>query len=113
MKMDTQNIINFVINSVEKFLSGNPDLTFYAFAFDCNVEDAEINLCLNTEEAFFETLAFYQSGKFAEQYQTEERMQDLKYNTGDWKYQCFETFYVLNEEEVESAIKRIKTLKTL
>lgn len=40
-------------------------------------------------------------------------MQDLKYNTGDWKYQCFETFYVLNEEEVESAIKRIKTLKTL
>ncbi|WP_270994282.1 DUF4303 domain-containing protein [Listeria seeligeri] len=54
MKMDMLNIVNFAINGVEKFLRENPDLTFYAFAFDCNVEDAEINLCLNTEEAFSE-----------------------------------------------------------
>ncbi|WP_270993022.1 DUF4303 domain-containing protein [Listeria seeligeri] len=107
MKMDMLNIVNFAINGVEKFLRENPDLTFYAFAFDCNVEGAEINLCLNTEEAFSETLAFYQSGKYAEQYQTEERKQDLKYNTGDWKYQCFDTFYVLNEEELTAIFNEI------
>lgn len=65
MKMDMLNIVNFAINGVEKFLSENPDLTFYAFAFACDLEGAEINLCLNTEEAFSETLAFYQSGKYA------------------------------------------------
>ncbi|WP_267188655.1 DUF4303 domain-containing protein [Listeria seeligeri] len=54
MKMDMLNIVNFAINGVEKFLRENPDLTFYAFAFACDLEGAEINLCLNTEEAFSE-----------------------------------------------------------
>ncbi|MEG7759807.1 DUF4303 domain-containing protein, partial [Listeria monocytogenes] len=75
-------------------------LTYYAFAFDCNAEYAEINLCVNTEKAFAETLARYQNGKYSENYQTEEEIQELKYNTGDWKYQCFDTFYVFSEEEL-------------
>ncbi|MBF2631754.1 DUF4303 domain-containing protein, partial [Listeria seeligeri] len=63
MRIDTQKIVNFAIEGVEKFLQENPELTYYAFAFDCNAEYAEINLCVNTEEAFAEILAYYQSGK--------------------------------------------------
>ncbi|PZF90325.1 hypothetical protein C1903_03880 [Listeria ivanovii] len=100
MKINTESIVNFAINGVEKFLQENPTLTFYALAFDCNAEYAEINLCLNTEEAFSERLAACQSGRFAEQYQTAERIYDLKYNTGDWEYQSFDTFYVFTDEEL-------------
>ncbi|MBC2133795.1 DUF4303 domain-containing protein [Listeria innocua] len=107
MKIDTQKIVNFAIEGVEKFLQENPELTYYAFAFDCNAEYAEINLCVNTEEAFAEILAYYQSGKYGENYQTEENIQDLKFNTGDWKYQCFDTFYVFSEEELSEIFNKI------
>ncbi|HAA5362290.1 TPA_asm: hypothetical protein GF771_10825 [Listeria monocytogenes] len=107
MKVDTQKIVNFAIEGVEKFLQENPELTYYAFAFDCNAEYAEINLCVNTEKAFAETLARYQNGKYSENYQTEEEIQELKYNTGDWKYQCFDTFYVFSEEELTAIFNQI------
>ncbi|TYV36327.1 DUF4303 domain-containing protein [Listeria monocytogenes] len=107
MKVDTQKIVNFTIEGVEKFLQENPELTYYAFAFDCNAEYAEINLCVNTEKAFAETLARYQNGKHGENYQTEEDIQELKYNTGDWKYQCFDTFYVFSDEELTAIFNQI------
>lgn len=107
MEINTKSIVEFAINAVEKFLEGNPDLTFYAFAFDCDVEDAEINLSLNTEKSFSETLVMYQAGKYADQYQTAERIQDVKYNTGDWTYQCFDTFYVLSGEELTAKFNEI------
>ncbi|MBC6297877.1 DUF4303 domain-containing protein [Listeria sp. FSL L7-1517] len=107
MNIDIQNIVYFATKGVETFLKENPTLTFYAFAFDCNVEAAEINLCLNTEEAFAETLGAYQSGEYANQYQTVEQIQDVKYNTGDWKYQCFDTFYVLTEEELTTVFNKL------
>lgn len=107
MNINPQSIIHFATKGVETFLKENPTLTFYAFAFDCNVEDAEINLCLNTEKAFSETLGVYQNGKYADQYQTVERIQNVKYNTGDWKYQCFDTFYVLTEDELTAVFNEL------
>ncbi|WP_205334634.1 hypothetical protein [Flavobacterium fluviale] len=43
-----QQLIDFTIIGVQEFLSQNPNLEFYAFAYDCNAEYAEINLCFNT-----------------------------------------------------------------
>jgi len=90
----------FTRNSVNIFLQKHRDFTFYAFAFDCNAEYAEVNLCFNTEEDFTKTLYSYQNGKFSESYKTEQAIYELKYNTGDWKFQCFDTMYILEEDEM-------------
>jgi len=102
-----QQIIKFAIQGVENFLKENPDLKFYAFAFDCNAEYAEVNLCLNTEDDFAETLKEYQEGEFSEGYQKEEDITELKYNTGDWEYQCFDTLYVFDEEELDKILNEM------
>lgn len=95
-----KQLLDFTISSVEHFLNEHPDYQFYSFAYDCNAEYAEINLCFNTENEFKKTLQYYQTGKYAEQYQSEVEINDLKFNTGDWEYQCFETINVLTEDEL-------------
>ncbi|MBB6271168.1 hypothetical protein HDF26_001595 [Pedobacter cryoconitis] len=103
-KIDFESIENelleFAKTEVIKFVEAHPGEVFYAFAFDCNAEYAEVNLCFNTEEAFTKTLTECQSGKYKDSYQTEEQIYDLRYNTGDWDYQCFSTKYVLSEDEL-------------
>ena len=94
-----KQIIDFAVQEVENFLKENPDLEFYAFAFDCNAEYAEVNLCLNTESNFQETLEDYQNGEYAKYYKSEQEIKDLKFNTGDWKYQCFDTLYIFTDED--------------
>ena len=94
-----KELLLFTQENVAKFLKENPDLIFYGFAFDCNADYAEVNLSFNTENSFEKTLHSYQTGRFAESYQTEEKIYDLKYNTGDWEYICFATIYVLTDEE--------------
>ncbi|CAA9195916.1 hypothetical protein FLACOL7796_00877 [Flavobacterium collinsii] len=49
---------------------------------------------------FEETLHHYQNGSFSEKYNSDEGINDIKYNTGDWEYQCFETINVLSEEQL-------------
>ncbi|RAJ31135.1 DUF4303 domain-containing protein [Pedobacter cryoconitis] len=93
-------LLAFTKTEVSKFLAAHPDEVFYAFAFDCNAEDAEVNLCFNTESAFSTLLAESQSGKYKASYQTVEQINELRYNTGDWEYQSFATTYVLSEEEL-------------
>jgi hypothetical protein len=100
-----KKILDFTVRGVESFLTENPDLEFYAFAFDCNAEYTEINLCFNTEEDFDETLKYYQKGKYAQYYQTERDIEELKYNTGDWEYQCFETMFVFTEKELNEIFR--------
>ena len=95
-------ILRFTTVEVEQFLLAHPDKTFYAFAFDTHAEYAELNLCFNTEADFQQQLAYYQSGKWAESYQSPEAIQELKFNTGDWEYQCFSTCYVLSEDELQT-----------
>lgn len=100
-------IIDFAIQGVEKFLKAYPNLEFYAFAFDCNAEYAEVNLCLNTETDFQETLKSYQTGEYLNAYQSEEDINELKFNTGDWEYQCFDTLYVFTDEELDEIFQEL------
>lgn len=86
--------------AVAAFLKEHPDLRYYCFAFDCNAEYAEINLCFNTEEAFQETLRRYQKGPCGDRYRSEETAWEVRYDPGDWDYQCFDTFYVLDEDQI-------------
>ena len=96
-----KKLLKFTVKEVKKFLKENPDLKFYAFAYDCNSEYAEVNLCFNTIEDFNQTLNYYKNGKYGEDFKSDEAIRDLKYNTGDWEYQCFETINVLSEEKLE------------
>ncbi|MDR2710901.1 MAG: hypothetical protein LBB65_06205 [Burkholderiales bacterium] len=41
-----QIIVDFTVQGVERFLKERPGLEFYAFAFDCNAEYAEIMMTL-------------------------------------------------------------------
>lgn len=100
-------LLAFTIERVEQFLAENPDLEFYAFAYDCNAEEAEVNLCFNTETDFQKTLKKYQEGDYAEYYQTEEDINDLRYNTGDWEFQCFDTIYILSDEELQGIFNEL------
>lgn len=102
-----KKLLDFTIQGVSKFLKKHPNLSFYAFAYDCNIEYAEVNLCFNTEDDFQKTLFEYQNGKYAEYYQTEEDIEDLKYNTGDWEYQCFDTIYLYSNEEIDEIMNQI------
>jgi hypothetical protein len=87
-----KTIVDFAVLGVERFLQEHPGLEFYAFAFDCNAEYGEVNLCLNTETCFSRTL---------DDYPREKDINRLKYNTGDWEYQCFDTLYVLSDEQLD------------
>jgi hypothetical protein len=94
-----KTIVEFATRGVQKFLREHPGLVFYAFAFDCNAEYAEVNLCFNTEVDFLKSLGEYQSEN-PQDYQSEEDVRDLMYNTGDWEYQCFDTLYVLTDAQL-------------
>ena len=94
-------LLAFTEKEVSNFLTEHPDEKFYAFAFDCNAEYGEVNLCFNTEEVFRETLNDYQS-EYPSDYQDENNVLDLKYNTGDWEYQCFATTYIMDEDEMNA-----------
>lgn len=95
-----QEILDFTIKGVSSFLKKNSKLEFYAFAYDCNAEYAEINLCFNTLFDFEKTLDYYQNGQFGQNFKSDEDIRDLKYNTGDWEYQCFETISILSGDEL-------------
>jgi hypothetical protein len=95
-----KQIVDFAIQGVGNFLKENPNLEFYAFAFDCNAEYAEVSLCLNTKLDFQKTLKDYQK-KYPESYQSEEDINELKFNTGDWEYQCFDTLEALTNEQLQ------------
>ena len=99
-----QQIVAFTEKAVAQFLQQHPDLSFYAFCYDLNMAYGEINLSLNTEQAFAETLQNYQTHD-PETYRQAEQQLLLKYNSGDWAYACFDTLYVW-EQEIEAELKR-------
>lgn len=95
-----KSLLDFTIKAVEKFLKENPTLEFYAFAYDCYAEYAEVNLCFNTEKAFKKTLKNYQKKEFSRYYQAVSKIENLKYNAEDWECQCIDTTYILTEEQL-------------
>jgi hypothetical protein len=103
-----EDLLTFTQTGVDEFIKENPALTFYAFAYDCNAEYGEVNLCFNTEEEFAKTLEEYQNSEYSQYYQTEKDIRELKYNTGDWEYQCFDTMYIMTEEEMAKLYPEIE-----
>ena len=87
-----QQLLEFTIQAVEKFLKEHPELKFYAFAYDCFARYAQVGLCFNTIEEFDETLQRYQKG-YPEDYQTVEEINEIKYCMGDWEFLGFDMFY--------------------
>lgn len=100
-----QQLLEFTIQGVEKFLKQYPELEFYAFAYDCNAEYAEVGLCLNTIECFEETLQRYQHG-YAEHYQTVEQINDLKFSMGDWEFLGFDMFFVQQIDDIYNQLPK-------
>ncbi len=96
-----KEVLAFAELRVGHFLAVYPQKVYYAFAFDCNAEYGEINLCFNTETDFQDTLADYRSGPYADAYLTEEAVIDLRYNTGDWEYQSIDTLYPISQLELD------------
>lgn len=97
-----ERLKEFTIKSVEHFIREHPEKTFNGFAYDCNVEYAEINLCFNTDEYFQNTLRSYQNGSNKRHYLKEENITKLRYSVGDWAYQCYDSVDVLSPEELET-----------
>jgi Domain of unknown function (DUF4303) len=81
---DVDNLVDFALIEIKKFAEEHKDETFYAFSIDADM------LCLNSEEKFQKTLASYKE-KYPKSYNSQEKIDDLKYNTGDWGYQGFAT----------------------
>lgn len=101
-----QQLLEFTIQGVEKFLKQYPELEFYAFAYDCNAEYAEVGLCLNTIESFEEMLQRYQHG-YAEHYQAVEQINDLKFSMGDWEFLGFDVFYILDQSQMDAIYNQL------
>ncbi|WP_261866074.1 DUF4303 domain-containing protein [Budvicia aquatica] len=84
------NILSFVRQRVDEFTREHQNEVFSGFAFDCNVyEGVELNLCFTTNGHLTDILHYYQTGEYQKYYLSEEGILGLKYNTGDWMYQCF------------------------
>lgn len=94
-----EQILTQFNTDLDGFLNESPNKNFYALAFTCNYEYAEILLSLNTEEEFQETLADYQV-EYPQTYNKESEILELKYNTGDWENMDISGFYVMTEEEM-------------
>ena len=72
-----QQLLEFTIQGVEKFLKEHPELEFYAFAYDCFARYAQVGLCFNTIEEFDETLQRSQE-HYPQYSQTAEQINEIK-----------------------------------
>jgi hypothetical protein len=85
MSFDVNELTRFAEHAVRDFAKKHSDEDFYAFAIDASL------LCLNSEQKFKETLEGYQKHSPG-LYSTDEDIDSLKQNTGDWEYQGFSDF---------------------
>ena len=69
--------------TIQKFSQKQNSEKFYGFGFDVDSSEGEVLLCFNTEEDFQKTAQYY----IEKWNYTEEELQELKMNFGDWKYQ--------------------------
>jgi len=79
---DQDKMMRKCIKVITKFAKKHKNETVYAFAIDSGL------LAFNTEERFAETLKEYQT-KYPDNYKNPKDIEELKYNTGDWKYSRF------------------------
>lgn len=101
-----QQLLEFTIQGVEHFLKENPELEFYAFAYDCHAEYAEVGLCFNTQDDFKETLQRYQNG-YPEHYQNSSQINELKFSMGDWLFQGTDIIYVFDQQHMNDIYQQL------
>jgi hypothetical protein len=75
-------MVNIASAAISEFAIAHQHETFYAFAIDSNM------LCLNSIEQFQKKLAQYKQN-YPNSYSTDEDVNELRKNTGDWEYQGF------------------------
>jgi len=81
---DIDKLTEFAISEIKNFADSHPDEKFYGFSIDANL------LCMNSIEEFEKSLKNYQERWGG--YDTDEKIQGLKLNTGDWEYRGFSEF---------------------
>jgi len=81
---NTEKLTAFAIKEISDFAEKHKDETFYGFSIDANL------LCMNSIEQFNLTLKHYEK-KYDKESNTKV-FENLKNNTGDWKYQGFAEF---------------------
>jgi len=101
-----KQIVDYAIQSVEELLKEHPDVEFNAFAFCCDAKDAEIDIWLNTELDFQNTLIDYQKEHLGQNL-SEQEIRALKYNTSKWTYFCPGPFYAFTEEEFDEIFMKL------
>ena len=94
-----QQLLEFTIQTVEKFLKEHPELEFYAFAYDCFARYAQVGLCFNTIEEFDETLQRSQE-HYPQYSQTAEQINEIKYCMGGWEFQGFDMIFVQQIDDI-------------
>ncbi|PKH51580.1 hypothetical protein CXF68_13190 [Tenacibaculum sp. Bg11-29] len=83
-KFEIPKLTNQLKNAIKDFAKKHQNETFYILTIEGN------SISLNSEEAFKKTLKEYQN-KYPEFYNEKDAIENLKFNTGDFKYQgvCF------------------------
>lgn len=94
-----KEIVDQIVEDMEIFLKDNPDLEFYALAFDCNSEYAGFIVSANTQEEYEKILHSYQE-RYPKLYYTEFYINELKYSVGDWEYLDISEINLFSEEEL-------------
>ena len=84
LKLDLEKALyNATKESISEFIKLNQTNDFfYAFAFDYGVSHNHFGLCFNTIEYFNELMLNYKGAD-------KDKAFELKFNTGNWKYQFF------------------------
>ncbi|WP_299436469.1 DUF4303 domain-containing protein [uncultured Maribacter sp.] len=78
-----ESLYNATTESITEFISLNQTQeTFYAFAFDYGIDHNHFGLCFNTIEHYNNLIS--NNGKV-----NSDEAFELKFNTGNWKYQFF------------------------
>lgn len=104
----TQQLLDFAVEGLKELqetLEYEEMAGVYAVAFDCNAIYGRVLLAANTEEEFAETLESYQSGPYAERYKDPKKIEDLRYNSGDWLYPDFDSVTLIDYVDFEKLIE--------
>lgn len=95
-----QEMLASFIADTEELLAQNPDLEFYAFAINTNIDYGEVLLCLNTEESHAQAIQHYKDTGYY--HEGDETNPDIRYNPGEWQFLGYnQDCYILPEQELE------------
>ncbi|CDO94492.1 unnamed protein product [Kluyveromyces dobzhanskii CBS 2104] len=98
-----KDLLDFVVTSVDEYLSYDPDSTFYAFALTIDFDHLEVNLALNTNEKHELILKQYYAD---DEHMNLQKKFDIKYNPGDWEGATFATKYLTDSQTFDEFARK-------